>query len=121
MNLSAAEQAVVEDMVAMRSVDLERPPWMQPHRMRIVQEEARRRIAALPPHPKSPTGRSPGQTYWAARRVIRVGGGKHAIHESDGDLPICYLGGYFAEKNIPREQLPPGPVDCSRCAGMKNA
>src|SRR5687768_16369419 len=118
MDLSAAEQAVVEDMVAMRSADLDSPPWMQPHRMRIVRKEAQRRIDALPPRPKSPTGRSPGQTYWAARRVIRVGGGKHAIHESDGDLPICQLGGYFRAANIPREQLPPGAVDCGHCAGM---
>src|SRR5688572_10223755 len=77
MNLSAAEQAVVEDMVAMRSVDSEGPPWMQQHRLRYVRAEARRRIAALPPRPKSPTGRSSGQTYWAPRRVIRVGSGKH--------------------------------------------
>jgi hypothetical protein len=120
MNLSAAEQAVVEDMVAMRSVDLERPVWMQSHRMRIVQKEAHRRIAALPPPPKSPTGPSGVRTYWAARRVTGVPVGKYAIHESDGDLPICMLGEYFAAYNVAREQLPPGQVNCGHCAA-KNA
>jgi hypothetical protein len=120
MNLSAAEEALVEEMVAARSVDLPKPPWMQSHRMTRVQKEARRRIAALPPRPRLATGRSTQRTYWAARRVTGTPVGKYAIHESDGDLPICALGEHFAANNIPREQLPPGQVNCGHCAA-KNA
>jgi hypothetical protein len=116
MALSAAEQALVEEMVAARSADRPKPPWMQSHRMTRVQKEARRRIAALPPRPKSPTGRSARATYWAPRRVTGTPVGKYAIHESDGDLPICAHGAHFAANNIPREQLGPGQVSCGHCA-----
>ena len=87
---------------------------MQPHRYRLVQNEARHHIDALPP----PPGPRAGPTYHAERRVTGVPVGRYAIHESDGDLPICQLGGWFAEKNIPREQLGPGQVDCGHCAYM---
>jgi hypothetical protein len=52
MNLSAAEQALVEEMVAARSVDLPKPPWMQSHRTMRVHKEAR---VASPRSPRPPT------------------------------------------------------------------
>lgn len=115
MTLSASEQAVLEEMVAVRSVDLQKPPWMQPHRMTRIKKEARRRIAALPPRPTAsrPASRD---GYHATRRVTGTPVGRFVIHESDGDLPICALGQHFAaHPDIGRAQLGPGPVDCGHC------
>jgi hypothetical protein len=101
MNLSAAERALIEEMVAARSVEWPKPPWMPSHRVTRVKKEARRRIAALPPRPKSPTGRSPQRTYSAARRVTGTSVGKYAIYESDGVLPICALGRTSPQRTSP--------------------
>ena len=111
--LTAAEQQLVDEMVAARSTDGPKPPWMQSHRMTRVRKEARRRIAALPPRPTAPTTTS---RYQATRRVTGTPIGEYAVHECDGDLPICALGTHFAANNIPRVQLGPGPVDCGHCA-----
>ena len=108
---SASEQAVIDEMVSLRSPRVARPPWMQSHRYLRCQKDAQRRIAALPPRRQ---GASPeGQTYQAARRV-RIEGG--VWHESDGDLPICALAGHFINHpELKREHAGSGPVNCGHC------
>jgi hypothetical protein len=114
-NLSASEQGLLEEMVAVRSVDVQKPPWMQSHRYTRIKKEARRRIAALPPRPTVSIS-LPRGTYHANRRVTGTPVGRFTIHESDGDLPVCQLGAHFAaHPEIPRVQIGPGPVTCGHC------
>lgn len=110
--LTAAEQALADQMIAERNIDMAKPPWMQSHRMRLVRKDAARRI---PPRPTVSIELTP-TTYHATHRVTGTPVGKHAIHESDGDVPICQLGRHFSDNNIPRVQLGPGPVNCGHCA-----
>jgi hypothetical protein len=114
MDFTDTEQAIIEEMVRTRHADGDRPAWTQSHRWTAMKKEARRRIATLPP-PQSPTGDGP--TYHAQRRVTIDGEGDFAIHESDGDVPICHLGDWFRAENVPRRQLGPGKVDCGHCVG----
>jgi hypothetical protein len=120
MTFSASEQALLEEMVATRSVDVKRPPWMQSQRYTRIKKEARRRIVALPPG-RTVSISLPSYTYHANRRVTGLPVGDFAIHESDGNLPICPLGNHFASHpDLPITQLGPGPVTCGHCARINN-
>lgn len=117
MTFSASEQALLKEMVAVRSLDVKRPAWMQSQRYTRIKKEAKRQIATLPPG-RTVSISLPPRTYHANRRVTGTPVGKFAIHESDGDLPICALGLHFAaHPDIPRTQLGPGPVTCGHCIG----
>jgi hypothetical protein len=114
------EQAILDDCVARRSDQFQRPAWMQSARATAIKLEARRRIAVLPP--ALPEERTTSRTHYeAARRVVAYDkhGNPYRFHEADVDgLPICVMRRwrYFTEGIERPEVVGPGPVTCGHCA-----
>src|SRR3954463_15209796 len=55
---TAAELALLDDMIQRRSLDFAKPPWMQSHRATLVKRAAREAIGELPKAPNTRSKRS---------------------------------------------------------------
>jgi hypothetical protein len=121
MTFSDAEQAIINEMVAARTTNWPKPPWLQSHRMLRMKKEAKRQLAELPAITRRGP-RSDRRTYWAPRRVRAYGTtNRLVIHESDGNLPICMLAKHYeAHPEYPLEHMGPGDVDCGQCFRINN-
>ena len=115
---SPGEQDVLDDLVRRRTTSFQRPLWMQRHRARAIEGEAKRLIGESSPTVVRTSDRA---HYDAAARVRAVGGrgSSYKIHEAGSDgRPICTMG---QDPEWRGEHLDAGPVTCGKCAASRRS
>jgi hypothetical protein len=125
---TAAELALLEDMIQRRSLDFAKPPWMQSHRATALKRAAGDTIGRLPKASRS--GRSTDYHTDHDRVVVHLPttGLPGKTHEADVDrLPVCIMRGFFervlldpAERDLVTH-LGPGTVTCGHCANARRS